>query len=473
MKSLALSSLILLAWDSLAQTINEIWETTADQKSLLKSVTSANFTFGSNVGSGDGEIDVDDGTVYQTIFGFGATLTDASAYILNKLKGKDAGAYAALLKSMFDATPGAHSASINYVRVAIGASDFSPKDYSFIDEKDPNLSSFSVDVAPSYLYSTLEDIKVVNKNIRIHLVPWSPPGWMKDSGSMNAGNFLEEYTDTMAHYLLKSAQGFESKGFRPYAISIQNEPESQNPTLPSCLYTTKAQAGVAVSLRKLLNSNGMNDVKVIGYEHNWDNAAAYASELMREDGASDAFSGVAFHCYGGNVEQQDDWHNSFPDKELYFTECTGTVGSDFWNDIKWTMNNIFIGGLKHWAQTGLMWNLVVDPEGNPKLPGASSCGNGCRGVVQIESDGKVQLNQEYYAMGHAAKAILSGNQPTKRIKVNVNGDALLGGAYSNGSGFSLVVLNSGDDYLKTSIKFRGKTAMYTFPVGLTTMSWSA
>ena len=78
---------------------------------------------------------------------------------------------------------------------------------------------------------------------------------------------------------------------------------------------------------------------------------------MREDGASDAFAGVAFHCYGGNVEQQDDWHNAFPDKELLFTECTGSVGSDFWNDIqvgvrsleshsrsnslsKWTMNNM-------------------------------------------------------------------------------------------------------------------------------------
>lgn len=61
----------------------------------------------------------------------------------------------------------------------------------------------------------------------------------------------------------------------------QNEPQSQNPTLPSCLYTTAAQAAVAVSLRKMLDSNGLQGVRVIGYEHNWDNAGSYATQLVR------------------------------------------------------------------------------------------------------------------------------------------------------------------------------------------------
>lgn len=54
----------------------------------------------------------------------------------------------------------------------------------------------------------------------------------------------------------------------------------------------------------------------------------------------------------------------------------------------------FVGGINHHAQSGLMWNLVVDPEGNPKLPGATSCGKGCRGVAQVSANGAVQLNQE-------------------------------------------------------------------------------
>ncbi|KAI5118210.1 hypothetical protein M0805_004700 [Coniferiporia weirii] len=432
-----------------AQTVQDIWETTFDQKSLLKLLP-----------------------MLMSIF---------------QLPTSDVGTYDSLLKSMFNTSANADSAGMNYMRVPLGASDFSPSVYSYNDNQNAN---FSIDVTPAYVFSTLEDIIAISNGAKIHLLPWSPPGWMKDSSSMNGGNFVAEYSSQMANYLFKSAQSFKLKGFTPYAISIQNEPQSSNPSLPSAEYTTSAQAAVAVTLRQLLNSNGMPDVKIIGYEHNWDNAASYATQLMRETGASDAFTGVAFHCYAGNVGQQDDFHNGFPAKELYFTECTGTVGSDWWNDIQFYMKNIFIGGLQHWAQSGLMWNIAVDPEGNPKLPGATSCGNGCRGVVQISSDGKVQLNQEYYAIAHASKAILplsSGGPFGQRIGVGITGDeasSLTIGAYAtnqttsnpNSTGnerYSLVVMNSGNNALKAAIKFRGQTAVYSFPVGLTTMTWFA
>ena len=65
----------------------------------------------------------------------------------------------------------------------------------------------------------------------------------------------------------------------------------------------------------------------------------------------DAFAGVAFHCYAGSVSGQDTFHNQAPSKvgsykaislndihlrfqEIYFTECSGTFGSDWWTDIK-------------------------------------------------------------------------------------------------------------------------------------------
>jgi hypothetical protein len=43
---------------------------------------------------------------------------------------------------------------------------------------------------------------------------------------------------------------------------------------------------------------------------------------------------VAFHCYAGSYKNQDSFTALFPDKEVYFTECTGTIGSNFWGDIK-------------------------------------------------------------------------------------------------------------------------------------------
>ena len=53
---------------------------------------------------------------------------------------------------------------------------------------------------------------------------------------------------------------------------------------------------------------------------------------MEDNGA--AFDGVSFHCYAGSVGDQETFRNAYPDKNIYFTECSGTIGSDWWSDIK-------------------------------------------------------------------------------------------------------------------------------------------
>lgn len=57
--------------------------------------------------------------------------------------------------------------------------------YSFDDTSgDTSLSSFSISNAPSYLFSVILDIMTVNSQVKVHVVPWSPPGWMKSGGTM-------------------------------------------------------------------------------------------------------------------------------------------------------------------------------------------------------------------------------------------------------------------------------------------------
>jgi O-glycosyl hydrolase len=147
--------------------------------------------------------------------------------------------------------------------------------------------------------------------------------------------------------------------------------------------------------------------------------------------AGSAFAGVAFHCYAGQVANQDLFHSAFPDKEIYFTECASTYGSDWWSDIKvglltfiWIVGmnprsysgrraicelsnsclyvaptiyvlSSWIGAITHNAQAALMWNIALDGSGNPKLPGTNSCSApGCRALVQVNSDGSYEMNQE-------------------------------------------------------------------------------
>ena len=119
-----------------------------------------------------------------------------------------------------------------------------------------------------------------------------------------------------------------------------------------------------------------------------------------------------------------------------------------------------------------MWNLALDASGQPMLPGANSCGGGCRPVVTVNSDGSYLLNQEctvhqlilvllyaadldiVWSMAQASRAIIPkdpGGPFGQRIGVAVSGSlswALIVGAYvvnsvnpSNWKQYSIVVLN--------------------------------
>ncbi|KAF8991123.1 glycoside hydrolase family 30 protein [Cyathus striatus] len=493
---LFLVSVCLLLFQRInSQQIQDVWQTTWDRTKLFSSISVAapiNFFSPGSVGSAD--IVINDQAVYQTIDGFGASLTDSSALVLNNLKSRNPVNYWAILRYMFNPTDGADAAGLSYVRITVGASDFSPFVYSLDDTSgDTTFANFSINRTPSYVFSVLRDIRSLNDRIKIHLVPWSPPAWMKDSGTMLGGSLQSRYISTYPTYLLKAVQAYQGLGFTVYAISIQNEPQNNNPTYPSATYTPAVEGQIGAGLRTLLNNNGLSNVKVIGYEHNWDNAGSYAVQLMQSNG--NAFAGVAFHCYAGPVTNQDQFHSAFPNKEIYFSECSGTYGSDWWSDVKWYMDNLWIGALGHYARNGLMWNIALDGSGNPKLPGTDSCGNGCRPLVTVNNDGSYQFNQEFYSMAQASKAILpkdTGGPYGQRIGVSVGGSlgwSLRVGAYvtgrlssSNLNRYAIVVMNWNDNVssgsispvpVNATIEFRGMQARYIFPVGVTTLWWYA
>ncbi|KAJ7206033.1 glucan endo-1,6-beta-glucosidase [Mycena pura] len=507
--SFALLSLAFATHPTASQQIWDIWQTTWDRAKLFTSLapsTPINFVSPSVIGAAD--IVVDDTATFQSVWGFGGSLTDSSALILSNMKAKNSDNYWKLLTYMFSPTDGANAAGISYIRVPLGASDFSANLYSFDDTSDDTLfREFNIGRAPSYLYSVLKDIHSVNSILKVHVLPWSPPGWMKTTGSMNGGSLQTQYVSAYASYLLKCLQGFKSEGIPLYAISIQNEPQNSQSSYPTTSMSVAVYAQIGIALRGLMNSNGFSTVKLIGYEHNWDDAGAYPIQLM--EAAPDAFDGVAFHCYAGTVSQQDTFHVAYPTKEIYFTECAGTIGSDWWSDIKvcqllrlkhmsntsckWYMDNLFIGAITHNAHSALMWNIALD-SGTPKLPGTTSCGGpGCRSIAQVNNDGSYSLNQEFYSMAQASKAVLpkdDGGLWGKRIGVAVGGElawALVVGAYmtprvnaTDWLRYSLVVLNWDDNEggtwdpqpVQTTIEFRDmqasalNQATYTFPVGV-------
>ncbi|MBD9093043.1 MAG: glucosylceramidase, partial [Bacteroides oleiciplenus] len=110
---------------------------------------------------------------YQTMQGFGAALTGSSAFCLKLMKQEDRTAF---LKKTYSQTEGYGS---SYVRIAIGCSDFSLREYTCCDT--PGIENFALTSEETdYVIPTLKEIIAINPNIRILASPWTCPLWMKD-----------------------------------------------------------------------------------------------------------------------------------------------------------------------------------------------------------------------------------------------------------------------------------------------------
>ncbi|KAG7091607.1 hypothetical protein E1B28_010626 [Marasmius oreades] len=169
MRALHLACLLCLALSSAAQQIHDVWQTTWDRSKLFTNVSPTKpINFTTSVDSPSVKVHVDDTREVQEIVGFGATLTDISALTLTNMKVTDSVKYWELLKRAFDVTYGSDSAGLNYLRVPLGATDFSSTVYSLDDtENDTNFRYFDVNRAPSYVFSTLKDIRSVNEHLKV------------------------------------------------------------------------------------------------------------------------------------------------------------------------------------------------------------------------------------------------------------------------------------------------------------------
>ena len=160
--------------------VAQVWLTTANQAHLLSQ--EPDLLIRSTADASPVVIDIDEGTSYQEMIGFGAAMTDASAYLIQHKLGAQ---HDAILHELFGRNPGI---GLSFVRVPMGASDFSTHDYSYDDmpagQTDSALSRFTIDEDRADKLPALKAALAINPQLKLVASPWSPPGWMKTTGSM-------------------------------------------------------------------------------------------------------------------------------------------------------------------------------------------------------------------------------------------------------------------------------------------------
>lgn len=430
----------------------DFWLTMGDQSMLLRKQSDI-LSFGT-VSNNYSFIDVDSTQTFQTVDGFGFTLTGGSAYVINQLSGTDK---ANLLQELFGS--GSTSIGISYLRISIGSSDLNASVFSYDDmpagQTDVNLANFSLNNDMTDLIPVLKQILAINPNIKILGSPWSPPTWMKDNNSSIGGSLLLQYYNVYAQYFVKYIQAMKAQGITVDAITIQNEPlyGGNNPSM--LMAATQEADFIKNSLGPAFQAASIT-TKIIVYDHNCDRPD-YPITVLSDAAANNYINGSAFHLYGGYISALTTVHDAYPNKNVYFTEQYTASTADFGSDLKWHLQNVVIGSMRNWSRNALEWNLANDPSYGPHTVGGCTT---CKGAVTIGSS--IIRNVGYYIIAHASKFVPAGSV---RISSNISG-SLNNVAFVTPTGNKvLIVENDGSSATSFNIRFKGKWVTTALPAG--------
>lgn len=386
--------------------------------------------------SADVTVEVDESISCQTMMGFGGAFTEAAAVTLAKMNPDNR---AAVLKSYFDQEVGL---GYNIGRVSIHSCDFGLGNYTYVDEGDTSLESFTIDHDQALILPFVKDaLAVRGESIQLLASPWSPPAWMKTTNEMNnGGKLLDDYRSAWANYYVKFIDAYEAAGVPIWGLTVQNEPAAVQ-TWDSCIYTAEEERDfVRDYLGPTLWNAGYKDKKLLIWDHNRDIMVERAKTVLEDPEAAKYVWGTGFHWYESEAfENVGQVHDLFPDKHLLFTEgCQegGVKLGEWFTGERYARN--MMGDFNNWCEGYLDWNLVLDETGGP-----NHVNNLCDAPIICDTiNDEVIYNSSYYYIGHFSKFIKAG---AKRIQSSCDTDLVSLATFKNPDDtLVLVMMNEND-----------------------------
>jgi glucosylceramidase len=442
----------------------QMWLTTADETQKLAEQPTRP---AAGTSTGDEAVTINTTQHFQRIHGFGAAMTDASAQLLSRLPDDKR---RAIMAELFGRTNG--GLGLSFTRLTIGASDFSTSDYSYDDTPanapDPELRYFSIEAAKKYVLPRVREALGINPDLLVMISPWSAPAWMKDTRSLIKGKLVPQYYPAFANYLAKTVQAFGREGVPVSMLTIQNEPNFEPENYPGERVDPAQRAEIiGRHVGPTFRALGLR-TQILDWDHNWDHPEMPLG-VLADPVARQYVSGVAWHCYEGDVAAQSPVHDAHPDKDAWLTECSGGEWQPKYAEVLgWMTDKLIIGASNNWSRGTLLWNLALDPQHGPHTGGCADC----RGVVTIDpATGAITRNVEYYVLGHASRFVLPG---AFRVAVTSQGGEAEAAAFLNPDGSRVAILyrKSGEGSLTLALDKERYTV--ALPKGsVATLRWSA
>ncbi|NNK86832.1 MAG: glycoside hydrolase family 30 protein [Flavobacteriaceae bacterium] len=381
---------------------------------------------------------------FQSFLGIGGAITDASAEVFAQLPAEKQQEF---LTAYYDKDEGI---GYSLCRTPIHSSDFSSGSFTYIEDGDKDLESFSIAHDRTYRIPLIKKaIEAAGGSLLLYASPWSPPAFMKDNNNMlQGGKLLPEYFDAWALYYAKFIKAYEDEGMPIWGITIQNEPMAVQ-RWESCIYSAEEERDFLKNhLGPTLEREGLGDKKIVVWDHNRDLINHRANTIFEDPEAAKYAWGIGFHWYEtwaggkpmfsnlGNIKE------SFPTKNLLFTEgCQEGFRTDryqYWQHAERygrSIINDFNNGTVGWTD----WNILLNQNGGP-----NHVGNYCFAPIHGDTEsGDLIYTPTYFYIGHFSKFIRPG---AKRISTVSSRSHLLSTSFINDNGSMVnVIMNQSEE----------------------------
>ena len=437
---------------------------------------------------------------FQKYIGFGASFTESSAWNLATIPVE---LRKEVLTKMFSPTEGA---GFTLTRTHINSSDYSNNHYTYIEEGDEDLSTFSIYedirgftgdendqvrgielVEPTYdlIPMILEASSIPGADFKIIASAWSPPSWMKtgETAEMTNGYLLPEYYGLWAKYLSMYVSAYAEKGINIWGMTPQNEPlhyhdaawDSNGFTPDQGRDFLRDHLGPQLVKDGHLDLNDLDaGLHVLLYDHNKSTMIEYVTPTYEDPEAAKYAWGTAFHWYANSELKENNYfageldklHETWPNKGMIHSESSIDIDADEPVGQYWRESTDYAGvfvpfetyaydiitDLNHGTQGYVEWCSILSNQGQPN---PYDNFNSAPVLINPVTD-EVIYTPLYYLLSHFSKFI----RPDAH-RIGLNGEEVEGLIYTaakntDGS-IAVVVYNNNEEVYDLSLTLEANT----------------
>jgi glucosylceramidase len=260
------------------------------------------------------------------------------------------------------------------------------------------------------LISFILAARAINPGLRLHASPWSPPGWMKTTGTIDrGGRFIDtpDNRDAYAIYLRRFIETYRDKhGLDIARLCVQNEPDSvtaepDEKMFPTCLMPPETMIRLVVDhLAPAFVEAGLSTEIWAGTFRTITGLQAH--RCMEDERFARAIAGCAFQY--ALPEYLDEFVRAFPTVPIMHTESVCFNGDNTPIQAAALFED-FVRYVRAGCDVYTYWNMILDERQT------STWGWRQNSLFVIDrSSGQAQAQPDYHVMRLLSRNVPPGSQ---------------------------------------------------------------